>query len=612
MKKIYINKNNYIKKFLFFIINFQTIFISFADENQDQDQISLVNLETIGELEFEKTLKISRPSSCISVESDTYFITGTCNPNEILYLNDSVVKNTETGVFGVEVKLNLEKNIFNFKQDNNQKSITIFKNSSNVSPNQCNKSICPSKTKPAFPVMNKIVTDKKLKLSCPAFLESKVTAQIDEKEFELSPENKNNEKQEYCQFVGEADFSDFKDQKYDSEYYNAGPVKYIINNNNNKTEIISDGAIIFSNTDDPSTKFVEVSKTRASIFESPNLNSKTLTTIKRGCVLETTQEEENEEWFKLKDFGWIAKSSVCPADPDSEIENQVLDSNFFVEESREKLVLCGSSKPNFATNFSKVSSKLTVRLYHTKDLEISPDLYKESNLIESISLDQQPCHVDVIFNLKPDINISGYNIEYDDNNTEIIIIKSKIQDDLKNINIILDAGHGGFDSGAKGLLGQIGGPVEKDFNLIYAKTLKEKLENKGAKVSLIRDGDYNISLNNIAKKIEEEKPDFFISIHSDSIDENISPNKVSGFTIFYDQKELSGDFADKIENNLSSKNYLKSRGTKKEDFYIIKNTACPSVLIETGLITNPIDVSYLVTQKYLNHFADSIVSALNK
>ena len=562
------------------------------------------NNDVIENLEFEKTLKISRPSSTISVDTDTYFITGTCDPDKPLSVNDKIVNDTESGIFGVEVNLNSEKNIFNFKQEDKEESVTIFKDTPISSIKQNKQSKPDLKKSPPFPATNKIVTDQTLTLSCLAPSSSVVTATVDDLSFDLTPADSDDE---YTTFSTEATF---EDEKYQSEYYNAGPVKYTITNSNTQEEIISDGYVIFSDSEDLSTQFVEVNKTHASIFEKPNVESATLTTIKRGCVLETDTDEENENWFKLKDFGWIMKSSVCPADPNSDINNVISDISFSADKTEEKFILSGTCKPNFAAAYSP--SGLTIRLYHTTDANVTNEMCQNSNIIESISSDSQPLHTDIKISLKSDVSLSGYNIEYEENNTIITLIKNKkiSNNSLKNISVIIDPGHGGFDTGAEGLLGKIGGPYEKDFNLTYALALKDKLKELGANVVLTRNNDYNCSLNNIANKTENEKPDFFISIHSDSIDDNISPDKVSGYTIFYSQKDFSKNLSELINKNLSKKDLIKSRGSKNSDYYVTKNTFCPSVLIELGMITNSKDVSLLISNNYLNHFVNSVSSAI--
>lgn len=562
-------------------------------------------------LDFEKTLKISRPSTIISTEADNYFITGTCNPKEKLYVNNQIITPTNAGLFGIEVPLNSNKNIFTFKQGNEEKKVYIYKNCSQADIMQTttlnNKN--PNITQPPFPQIYQIITNQKLHLSCPAPTDAKVTATINGLNFEMNPAYKKSTS-EFAQFTGEADF---KGKEYKSDYFNAGPITYTITTDDETTEILSDGYIIFSTNEELSTTFIEVSKSRASIFEKPDINSNLLTTIKRGCVLQTdTSETDNENWFKLKDFGWIMKSAVCPANPNSSIKNSISDISYYIGENSEQLTLAGNCKPNFAAAYSKNS--LTVRLYHTKDVDIDNSLYAKSNFVDSITTNSGPAHTDIILKLKNGQNLLGYNIEYDDNNT-IVSLKSvpTIDDEdkpLENTSIMLDAGHGGFDSGASGLLGKIDGPNEKDFNLVYTLCLKDKLEERGANVILTRSNNSNISLNNIANKSEEEKADFFISLHGDSVDENINPDKVRGFSVFYSNKETSRTFAQKVNESLSKTDILPSRGCKPFGYYNLKNTFCPSILIEIGMLTNYKDVTELIEEKNIDKFCDAISSAI--
>ena len=313
------------------LISFLTLCSSnpiFAIKNEDYHEL----------LNFEQKLQISRPSSAISVESDTYYITGTCNPNEPLLINNEPIENTQSGIWGINVNLSSGENKFTFKQDDMEKIVTIFKDVPVSTTKSINKPSEKSLCTPPFPTKNIVTTEQTLKLSCYAPKDSSVTAFLDENEFELDPENSfPSEGEEYIKFICEANF---EDEKYQTDYYNAGTVKYIISKNDEQTEIYSDGCIIFSENEELSTQYIEVSKARASIFAKPDINSPSFTSIKQGCVLETDQNYVNDDWFKLKDnLGYILKSSVCPASPESDTNNIISDIQFITENREEKLIL---------------------------------------------------------------------------------------------------------------------------------------------------------------------------------------------------------------------------------------------------------------------------------
>ena len=106
---------------------------------------------------------------------------------------------------------------------------------------------------------------------------------------------------------------------------------------------------------------------------------------------------------------------------------------------------------------------------------------------------------------------------------------------LKNVKVVIDAGHGGFDNGAIEY-----GYYEDNINLEIALKMKDELEKSGAKVYLTRDGDYDMTKRNHhyskqddmylrVKKIDSYKCDYLLSIH-----QNASGNRSAwGSQVFY-------------------------------------------------------------------------------
>ena len=97
---------------------------------------------------------------------------------------------------------------------------------------------------------------------------------------------------------------------------------------------------------------------------------------------------------------------------------------------------------------------------------------------------------------------------------------------LSDATIVIDAGHGGSDSGALSRTNK----NEKTYTLIYAKKLAERLRKAGAMVYMTRDDDSFVSLNSRPQLAENVHADAFISIHFDSAPEN---NMGSGYTTYY-------------------------------------------------------------------------------
>ena len=221
---------------------------------------------------------------------------------------------------------------------------------------------------------------------------------------------------------------------------------------------------------------------------------------------------------------------------------------------------------------------------------------------------------------------------------------------IKKKVILVDAGHGGEDSGAIGK----NNSREKDVNLAIAKKLVSAInQNPDLTAVLTRSGDYYIPLTKRITIAQREKATMFISIHADSVESTTakgasiytlsekgnnsqlakqleqSQNSVDQFggvetVIDSDQflKNMLTDFSRKDRDIQSQQlaneilNQLKKIGPvhKKEpqtaNFVVLKTPAIPSVLVETAFISNPTQEKRLTNSKQQQKIANSIYQGI--
>jgi N-acetylmuramoyl-L-alanine amidase len=179
----------------------------------------------------------------------------------------------------------------------------------------------------------------------------------------------------------------------------------------------------------------------------------------------------------------------------------------------------------------------------------------------------------------------------------------------KNNLIIIDAGHGGFDPGAIGHSGL----EEKIPNLAIAKKLAEILEEEGQKTLLTRNNDTFLSLQKRVNIANESNAELFVSIHANSIN-----NKTAGGveTYYNGSHKDSRLFAEKVHDKLYRSLGINDRGIKKDNFYVIKYTDMPSILIETAFLSNPKEEKLLSSPdfhtKAASLIADGIIDYLRE
>lgn len=196
-----------------------------------------------------------------------------------------------------------------------------------------------------------------------------------------------------------------------------------------------------------------------------------------------------------------------------------------------------------------------------------------------------------------------------------IPIKVKADDENKEKHIILiDAGHGGIDGGAKSK----NGTIEKDINLDIAIKLKKELENNKYIVYMTREDDSELDskkvndLNSRCKMKKDKKCDVFISIH-----QNMFPSpKCFGSQVWYSSNDKSKVLADYIQNSLKEKiddNNHRIPKAAKEQYRILRDGyegAC--ILVECGFLSNYEEEQKLKTDEHQEKIVDGIVSGINK
>lgn len=168
--------------------------------------------------------------------------------------------------------------------------------------------------------------------------------------------------------------------------------------------------------------------------------------------------------------------------------------------------------------------------------------------------------------------------------------------------IVIDPGHGGSDVGATRE-----GIYEKDITLDISKRLAKILDKKGYNVLMIRDKDETVSLQDRVKYTEENHGDLFVSIHVNS---SVTPEGVGLETHYF--TDQSYDFAQIVHKEFANAIKSKDRGLFKSRFYVIKNTTCPSILVETGFISNPEERKELMTSERKQKTAEAIAKGIQK
>ena len=212
--------------------------------------------------------------------------------------------------------------------------------------------------------------------------------------------------------------------------------------------------------------------------------------------------------------------------------------------------------------------------------------------------------------------------------------------------VVIDAGHGGEEEGAKGP----NGTLEKNVTLSVSRRLKAALEARlGVRVVLTRDGDQTVGLDERAAVANNNKADVFISLHANAS----VRSKASGAEVFYlslaeygDEAlrvargesealpvfgggtrdievilwemaqaryiEQSATLAQMVETSLREHVVMSPRAIQQAPFRVLVGANMPAVLIEMGFITNPDQERLLTSETFQGSLVQAVVDSLIK
>ena len=317
-------------------------------------------------------------------------------------------------------------------------------------------------------------------------------------------------------------------------------------------------------------------------------------------------------------------------------------------------------------NISKDNNYIILSVDDAKVLsETFSHIFFEDKRIEKTRIKRDRETVNLIFHTNKDYIVNYFTLapnskyRYHRLVIDVIDIGSGVEETVDPIEqefpirkkvILVDAGHGGEDSGAIGK----NKSREKDVNLAIAKKLVTTInKNPDLKAVLTRTGDYYVPLTKRITIAQREKATMFISIHADSV-ESTSAKGASIYTLSekgnnsklakqLEQSQNSVDQFGGVETVIDSDQFLKNMLTdfsrkdrdiqsqqlaneilnqlnkigpvhKKEpqtaNFVVLKTPAIPSVLVETAFISNPTQEKRLTNSKQQQKIANSIYQGI--
>lgn len=189
--------------------------------------------------------------------------------------------------------------------------------------------------------------------------------------------------------------------------------------------------------------------------------------------------------------------------------------------------------------------------------------------------------------------------------------------------VVLDPGHGGHDTGAKGRRGI----EEKRVVLDLARRVRAKLVNAGVRVYMTRESDRFVELDERARLAERWIADLFVSIHLNSA-ANPAAAGVETYVLAaagYEStagglsnltqpgnrfEAANGIAAFQIQRAMLQRLGATDRGVRRSRFLVLRNAPCPAVLVECGFVSNPDEEAKLLREDYREAIAESLARGI--
>lgn len=595
-RQLHLNQNSSIIK--------GSVFFTYNEMAKRNDLTNVV--KTIFDLRDGKTpetgVKISRPSSNITTSMSSFYLNGSSDPNQPLYLNGKLVENrSPKGYFGVLVPLSVGANKFTLSQAGSSDTCTINRKSSSSGDEKMSKVEIPISS--TFPQAQEYwMPGEKIKLSCQAPAGAKVTVNLNGKTYSmkqisgpLNPSGlyKANYSLEYTipSFTGSPRNVDLGAPVYSVDY--KGTVR-------TQKAPGSIGVIL-----EGSPYFAKAAYDVVDTYNAPVSGNGAAHELYKGMVDYITGMTGS--YARLSSGQWVYKNRVDIYNDPSAQRAIVRKATYEVEKEYDILELTMTSAAAAIVSFDGDKVVLNVSAPSSAAL---PKLSSDS-LISEIKSSITLFKSEYVLTKREGQTIEGYYIEKTDTGIKLIlkrkpIISNPIQP-LTGITIMLDAGHGGSEPGAIGPLGLK--YAEKDINLNLSVKLKAELESLGANILMTRINDSTISLADRLTASRITRPDMFISLHANSMPDNVDISKINGFSIFY-REALAKQSAQIVYDNVIRELGRNKHGVNKKNFYVTRNTWAPSFLIESAFVPNPTEFEWLINEEQQTKLAKVIANSI--
>lgn len=532
-------------------------------------------------------LAVTRPDGTIKTPLSQFYFTGSSDRRSTLLVNGKTVARSSNGYFGVLLDLEPGKNTFTFQNGKKEVTRVVYRTTSGLmSP----------RVEEAYPSGTEYVLEgQALALQCAAPRTSKVSAIVGSQLISLKSQMDGT-------FAGRAVLGTAQDgggKTGEGPDPSAARPLYVVEKHGFVSVQIAKGTVTTLPKDSKMTATVE--QDLCDQLDQPDTSEGANGFLRKGMQANVTKVQNG--YALLEGLGYAKLSDLS------------LQTGEALEPTKIMQYQVSQDEKNLTVQFMADSPTAAVASYQDNSFVVKVSPVEDAFVFEhELFSDVQVKVADncATYTLTPaeSIQAAGYTVERNEQGFALCIKKKPVKTGekaLSGITVMLDAGHGGEARGAVGVDAQT---FEKQTNLETALALQKALENAGATVLMTRTDDTDLSLSDRVSACFERQPDVFLSLHSNSAEDNVDMSKLSGVGLYL-KSGLAQPLADALAAEIGK---LGRTTTCKNDshLYVCRSEFTLSLLLENEYITSPNGFEVITSQSEREALCGSIVAALSQ
>jgi uncharacterized lipoprotein YddW (UPF0748 family)/N-acetylmuramoyl-L-alanine amidase len=555
------------------------------------------------------TLAVGRPNRDVTYNGNNYYFVGASDPNQKLTVNGTeITSRTSKGYFSYYATLKKGANTFTFAQGNTKVTRTVTVPSGTGSAEEPEKmaeaTIQPGVFPDAYDEIQ--APGSTVTLFCVAPIGADVTVRVGGQTLSMKPDaTKKPSGGGIYATTYKASYTYPKASTSGAApTLTVGTPVYTMTMDGKTVSRAASGSLKLSTR--ASRLTATVTSNVAFAFPGPTTTGGPVGEFSRGQV-DAVVAHQNGTWVGLECGLWVLRSDVRLAVRDTGLQGKVSGATYQTGDKWDTLTILTDTHTAALAVWSGKSISFTV---YSSDAAPAVMLPAEALIGKA---DAAFSSGKAVYTLTPaaGMAIDGYYVEPVKDGLRLHIKRRPVaktgDKPLDGFTIVVDAGHGGTETGAYGPHGA--DYAEKYINLYAALKLRSVLTGLGARVILTRASDATTQLQSRLDASRSARPDLLVSLHCNSMNENVNSDSIRGTAVFY-RDAGSLEFSESIYDYLRASLGLDGRGVHLYNLYVCRGTWSPSALIEMSFINNPFDYEWLTDNAEQNRLVTAIANGI--